>query len=107
MMMMSILVSNVDANADDDSIAWQSKNHMLVIPTYRRELPWVVLKRIITVIKVDADVDNFVDDDIVDMTIVGQVSIGDGYHKMRMRSNLSGLRLTLVSLIPPSLIIII
>ena len=33
MMMMSLLVSNVDANADDDSIAWQSKNHMLVIPT--------------------------------------------------------------------------
>ena len=77
MMMMSILVSNVDANADDDSIAWQSKNHMLVIPTYRRELPWVVLKRIITDIKVDADVDNFDDDDMVDMTVLGQVSIRD------------------------------
>ena len=50
----------------------------------------LVLKGIITVIKVDADVDNFDDDDddddMVDMTVVGQVSIGDGYHKMRMRS---------------------
>ena len=65
------------------------------------------MKRIITVIKFDADVDNFDDDvdddnDMVNMTVVGQVSIGDGYHKMRMRSNLSGLRLTLVSPIPLS-----
>ena len=60
------------------------------------------------VIKVDAVVDNFDDDDdMVDMTVVGQVSIGDGYHKMRMRSNLSGLRWTLVSPIPLSLITII
>ena len=70
------------------------------------------MKRIITVIKFDADVDNFDDDvddddDIMVMTVVGQVSIRDGYHKMRMRRNLSGLRLTLVSPIPLSLIIII
>ena len=63
----------------------------------------MVLKGIITVTKVDADVDNF-NDDMVDMMVVGQVSIGDGYHKMRMRSNTFGLRLTLVSLIPLSLI---
>ena len=51
------------------------------------------------VIKVDAVVDNFDDDDdMVDMTVVCQVSI-DGYHKMRMRSNTFGLSLTLVS--PP------
>ena len=75
---------------------------MLVILTYRRGLPRLVLKRIITIIKFDADVDNFDDDDMVDMTVVGQVSIGDGYHKMRMRSNQSGLRLTLVSPIPRS-----
>ena len=80
---------------------------MLVILTYRRGLPRLVLKRIITIIKFDADVDNFdddvdEDDDIMVMTVVGQVSIRDGYHKMRMRRNLSGLRLTLVSPIPRS-----
>ena len=75
---------------------------MLVILTYRRGLPRLVLKRIITIIKFDADVDNFDDDDMVDMTVVGQVSIGDGYHKMRMRSYPFGLRLTLVSPIPRS-----
>ena len=66
------------------------------------------MKRIITIIKFDADVDNFDDDDddMVDMTVVGQVSIGYGYHNMRMRSNLFGLRLTLVSSIPLSFIII-
>ena len=53
---------------------------------------------------VDADVDNFDDDDdedMADMTVVGQVSIGD---KMRMRSKLFGLRMTLVSPIPLTLI---
>ena len=75
---------------------------MLVICLYGRELPRLVLKRIITDIKFDADVDNFDDDDMVDMTVVGQVSIGDGYHKMRMRSYPFGLRLTLVSPIPRS-----
>ena len=63
----------------------------------------LVLKGIITVTKVDADVDNFDDDDndMVDMMVVGQVSIGD---KMRMRSKLFGLRMTLVSPIPLTLI---
>ena len=59
----------------------------------------------LTVIMVDADVDDFDDDDdedMADMTVVGQVSIEDGYHKMRMRSNLFGLRLTLVSPTPRS-----
>ena len=75
MMMMSILVSNVDANADDDSIAWHSKNHMLVMPTYRRELPWVVLKRIITVIKFDADVDHNSDYDFHRMNFGVHMSV--------------------------------
>ena len=104
MMMMFILVSNVDANADNDGIAWQSKQPHACYTNIPAGTTKVGFEEDHNR-QFDADYDHFDDDDdddMVDMTFFGQVSIGDGYHKMRMRSNLFGLRLTLVSPIPRS-----